>query len=201
MTPFDIGLIIILFFFVATGFRYGFIVTFGALIGLVLGAYVAGLYFGDVSVFLLKIFAGNENLANVVAFVLIFLLTARIVGLVFWVINKLFKIISIIPFLSSINRLGGALLGFLEGAVFLGVVLVFIDKFPFSDTIIPSVRASQVAQWLLGYGYFFAPLLPDAVRMIESNVNLPFDLPDVPEVSLDGVEFVDEVDTNSVEIQ
>ena len=201
MTPLDIGLIIILFFFVATGFRYGLIITFGTLVGLIAGVYVGGMYFERVGAFLLDIFAGNENLAKVVAFVLIFLLTARIVGLVFWAINKAFKIISVIPFLSSFNRLGGALFGFLEGAIFLGVALMFVDKYPFSDSIIPAVQASEVAQWLLGYGKLFAPLLPDAVRAIESKVNLPFDLPDIPDASPDETDFIGNVEVAPIEIE
>jgi uncharacterized membrane protein required for colicin V production len=176
MTILDISLIVILFFFVASGYRFGLIVTLGNLIGTVVGVLVAGHYFEAGATVLDGILLGNENLARVAAFVIIFILASRFIGLVFWMINKFFKVISAVPFLKSINRLAGAFLGFLEGAVIIGVALVFIDKFPFSEIIIPAVEASSTAQWLLGYGKILEPLLPEAVKLLESHINLPVEI-------------------------
>ena len=176
MTILDIILIVILFFFVASGFRFGLIVTLGNLIGTVVGVLVAGQYFEVGAKVLDGIFLGNENLARVVAFIVIFILASRFIGLVFWMINKFFKVLTAIPFLKSINRLAGAFLGFLEGAIILGVVLIFIDKFPFSGIIIPAVEGSSTAQWLLGYGKILEPLLPNAVKLLQSHINLPVNI-------------------------
>lgn len=173
MTILDLILIIILFFFTFSGFRFGFIHTLGALIGTIVGVLVAGRYFEAGAEILDVIFLGNVNLARVVAFVIIFILSARLVGLVFWLVDKLFKVATVIPFIKSINRLAGALLGFLEGAVVLGVTLIFVDKFPFAEFIVPAIESSGVAQWLLGYGKILAPLLPEAVKLIKSHIKLP----------------------------
>jgi len=179
VTVLDLILIIILFFFVATGFRFGLIHTFGALLGTVVGVLVAGKYFETGAEVLRGVAFGNKNLAKVLAFIIIFILISRIIGLVFWIIDKIFKVLAVIPFLRSINRLAGAVLGFLEGAVVLGIALIFIDKFPFSGNIIPAIGASSVAQWLLGYGKVLTPLLPEAVKLIEGHINLPVDVSDI----------------------
>lgn len=182
MTILDFVLLIILFFFIATGFRFGLIMTLGSLLGTIIGVLVAGHYFEAGAGMLGGIFLGNENLARVVAFIIIFVLASRLVGLVFWLIDKFFKVLTVIPFLKSINRLAGGLLGFFEGAVVIGVALLFIDKFPFSEFVIPAVEGSQVAQFLLGYGKVLTPLLPDAVKALESHINLPVNISDIPGV-------------------
>lgn len=180
MNILDLVLIIILFFFVATGFRFGLIHTLGALVGTVIGVLIAGRYFEAGAELLKGILFGNTNLAKVIAFIVIFILVSRVVGLVFWIIDKVFKVLAVIPFLRSINRLAGAALGLLEGAVVLGIILIFIDKFPFSEQILPAIETSQMAQWLLGYGKILTPLLPEAVKLIEGHIKLPVDLPDLP---------------------
>jgi len=180
MSILDLVLIIILFFFVTSGFRHGLIHTLGTLIGTVVGVLVAGNYFEPGASLLSGILLGNENLARVVAFIIIFILTARLVGLAFWFFERTFKLLHAIPFLKSINHLAGGLLGLLEGAVILGVALIFIDKFPFAGFIIPAIENSGTAQWLLGYGKILSPLLPEAVKILESHVNFP----EVPDINL-----------------
>ncbi len=184
MSTLDIILTVIIFFFVATGFRFGFIVTLGSLVGTIIGVVVAGFYFEQGSQILQDLFISNANLANVISFIVIFTLTSRITGLVFWLIDKMFKIVSIIPFLSSINRLAGGFLGLIEGIVVIGVALLFIDKFPFSETVIPAVEGSQVAQYIMNYTSWLAPLLPEAVKALQSHINLPAGVTDFVEEAL-----------------
>jgi len=168
MTILDFILLIILFFFTFSGFWFGLIYSLGALVGTVAGVLVAGYYFEQLAGLINPIFMGNENLAKVVAFLLIFILVNRLVGLVFWLINKVFKVIAIIPFLKTINRLAGAVLGLLEGALVLGIVLVMIGRFPFSNFIIPAIESSKVAKWLIHIGKILVPLLPELVRQAKS---------------------------------
>ncbi len=173
MTFFDLILIIILFFFVASGIRFGLIVTFGSLLGTVIGVLVAGNYFEQLANVMKGLFLGNINLAKVVAFIILFVVVSRLVGFIFWIINKFFKVFTALPFLSSINRLAGGLLGFFEGAVILGVILVIVAKFPFASFILPAIEASKVAQWLIGYGKILVPFLPEAIRAINTNIKIP----------------------------
>jgi len=91
--------------------------------------------------------------------------------LIFWLINKIFNVVAVIPFLKTINRLAGAVSGFLEGSLVLGVVLIMIGKFPFANFIIPAVDASSVAKYLISVGKVLLPLLPELVRQARSYLN------------------------------
>jgi len=170
LTIFDLILILILFLFIAFGFALGLIQTIGALVGVVLGAWLAGVYYQPVGEWLTPFFLGHENTALVIAFILIFVLVDRLIGLVFWLINKIFKIISIIPFTKTINRLLGALLGFLEGTLVLGLSLYFIIRFPFSEWFSGVIAGSKVALWLIEMGNFLAPLLPTVLRAVKAAI-------------------------------
>jgi len=171
MTILDLILIIILFFFTFSGFWFGLIHTLGAFLGTIAGVLVAGNYFEKLADLISPIFMDNLNLAKIVAFLLIFIIVNRLVGLIFFLIDKIFKVISVIPFLKTINRLAGALLGFLEGSLVLGVILIMIGKFPFAGFIIPAVDASSVAKYLISVGKVLLPLLPELVRQARSYIS------------------------------
>ncbi len=163
MSILDFILILILFFFTFAGFFFGLIHTLGSLVGTVAGILVAGRYFEG---FAEKIPIGNANLAKVVSFFVIFVVASRLVGFAFFLIDKIFKVLSLLPFLKSINRLLGAVLGLAEGAVVLAVVLVLVMRFPFAGFLFPAIEGSQVAQALVRVGEILLPLLPQIVQEV-----------------------------------
>lgn len=168
MIIFDLILLIVLFIFVSFGWWLGLIQTLGALIGIALGAYLAGLGHAMLGSWLSPIFFGHEIAAKIVAFIILFTLINRLVGLLFWIINKVFNIISIIPFLKTINRLAGAILGLTEGVLVLGTILFVIGKYSDSDWFNGIVGASSIAPWLLTISTIILPLLPEALKMLKS---------------------------------
>lgn len=168
LTIFDLILILILFLFIAFGFALGLIETIGALVGVVLGAWVAGQYYEPFGGWLESILLGHGNTSRVIAFIVIFVLVNRLTGLVFHLVSKLFHLLSFIPFTKTINRLLGALLGLLEGTLVLGLSLYFIVRFPFSDWFSGVITGSKVAVWLMEMGNFLAPLLPEIIRQAKS---------------------------------
>jgi membrane protein required for colicin V production len=107
----DIILILIVFLFVAAGFGLGLVRSIGALVGLALGAWIAGRYFMPVAEWLTPILMGRETAAKIVAFILIFFIVNRLVLLIFHFIGKGLGVLSFIPFAKTINRVGGVLLG------------------------------------------------------------------------------------------
>ncbi|MFH1098678.1 MAG: CvpA family protein, partial [Candidatus Uhrbacteria bacterium] len=137
------------------------------LVGVVVGAFIAGRLFDPAAQTLAWAFGGNVNLARVVLFLLIFAIVNRLVGFVFYLIERAFKIIAILPFLSSINRLGGAVLGFLEGIIVLGAALYLTTKFPLGAGFTAALAQSKVAPYLLGAAGVVVPLLPDLVKKLE----------------------------------
>jgi len=176
MTLLDLILVLIIFFFTVSGFWFGLIMTLGSLVGTVAGVLVAGHYFEQFAMKLMGLSMGNAGVAKVFAFILIFMLVSRFVGFVFWIINKIFHFVAIIPFLKSLNRIGGGVLGFAEGVVVLGVVLVISVKYVTLQWYTDAILASHVAQWLMKYGDILVPLLPkttlEAESLLQEKLNL-----------------------------
>lgn len=147
-----IGIIIV---FTVSGFVMGLIQGIGALIGLAAGFWAAIRLFDSFGDILTPIFFGHSVGAHIAAFIIIFILASRLVGLIFWLIDKFFHIISIIPFLKSINRLGGALLGLVEGILICGLTLGFLLGY-FGEVawIKDNFGSSLIVHWLVaGSGY------------------------------------------------
>ena len=172
LTILDFILILILFFFTFSGFWFGLIHALGVLVGTIVGVLVAGQYFEWLADLAQPIFGDNENLAKIVAFIVIFIIVNRLVGLLFWLLNKVFKTLSIIPFLKTINRLAGAIFGAVSGIILVAVLLVFGIKFPFAEFLLPAIENSQVADWLLSVGKIILPFLPKVIE--EAKSYLPF---------------------------
>lgn len=168
-TLIDIVLIIIFFGFVFGGFALGLIRAVGAIVGLGLGTWAAGHYFMPLAERLTPIFGGNGSLANIIAFLIIFIIVNRLTVLAFHLLNKVFNLIAIIPFLKSLNRLGGMILGAAEGILTSGLILYVIAKFaPNSGFVTNNLDQSQVAHWLVSATQFLLKLLPAAFDNIKS---------------------------------
>ena len=168
LTILDLILLLILFLFVAFGFALGLVQTVGALVGVVVGAWAAGIFYEPFGAWLEPILLGHGAIARIIAFVVIFVLINRLIGLIFYIINKIFNIISIIPFTKSVNRLLGALLGFIEGTLVLGLIIYFISRFEISEWFTGVLIGSKVAMWLAWVASILAPLLPELLRQLKS---------------------------------
>ncbi|MEK7545441.1 MAG: CvpA family protein [Patescibacteria group bacterium] len=168
MTFFDLILVLGVFAFVLAGLWFGLIHALGALVGMVFSVLVAGRYYDSWGHATSGIFFGNENLARVVMFLLLMILVNRLIGLVFWVIEKIFKIVAVIPFLKTFNAMLGGLLGFFEGVMVVGGALYIAARYPISASFGTVLAASHVGIWLLHAFGLFAPLLPQAVRQIQA---------------------------------
>ncbi|MBU1146153.1 CvpA family protein, partial [Patescibacteria group bacterium] len=99
MILFDLILILILGGFVLYGLWFGLINTLGVLVGTIAGAFLAARWYEPVADWAGFLFGGHTNLAKVVCFLILFIIINRLVGLVFWLIDKIFSFFKIIPFL------------------------------------------------------------------------------------------------------
>ncbi len=161
MTFLDLILLLGVFTFVIFGLWWGFIHAVGALVGNIFGVLVAGHYVAAGTF-------GTSGWARVIAFIVIMVLVNRVIGIVFWVIEKIFKIVAIIPFLTTFNRLLGGLLGFIEGTIIVGGALYIAARYPIGGGFAEALAASQVGLWLLKAFGLFAPLLPDVIQKLKS---------------------------------
>ena len=170
MTILDWVLVILLVLAFLGGFKRGLISTLGGIIGLVVGAVLAGQFYDVVAGWLSGFGWLSEATLNIVAFIVILLAVASLVSIIFGIIGKIFKIIQLIPFLGLINRFGGAILGLVEEAILLGIALNvaarFFEGMPAGDYI----ALSAVAVFLVWVGGLLIPLLPEAIK----HLDLPF---------------------------
>jgi len=149
--------------FLLWGAKKGFLQAVGSIIGLVVATIVAGQFYEWLANFL-----GGSNLSVFIAFIILFSIVLKVVGLVFWGMGKVFQLISIVPFLQTFDRMFGAVLGLVSGILSLAVIVYFVNKFPFNDWVIDQLKDSVVAPVLLMVSYIFLPLLPEALKKVKS---------------------------------
>lgn len=179
---FDLLLILTVFGYVWGGFWTGLIQAVGGVVGLFLGQILASRYYEHYATAVAPIFNGNQVLGKVIAFILIFLIVSRLVGVIFWFVNKIFNFFAIVPGLKFINRLGGGIFGFIEGALFVGITLQFLVRLPISTAFATTLADSNVAKYFLNLTAWLVPLFPailkhaqDATKAIlpsNSNINV-----------------------------
>ncbi len=165
MSTFDIILLIVFGSFVVTGFWAGLIQSIGSLIGLVVGSYAASRLYDDIGAFF-QFFLVKQAVANLLAFILVFVATGKLIGFVMYRVQKAFKVISFIPLVGLANRLAGAALGVLEGAIVLGVALMFASQFFAGQHFGSVIESSQLAQTFIKVGKIMTPLIADALHRI-----------------------------------
>ena len=132
----DIVIIIYLCLSVISGFMQGLIRTVLSIIGLIVGIILAAHFYkqlGDVLTFI-----SNKNVADVVAFVFILLVVMGIAALIAWILRSLIKAIM----LGWVDKIGGAVLGLILGALSISAILAIIEKVSNSSLITDSKFAA-----------------------------------------------------------
>ncbi|MDD5341511.1 MAG: CvpA family protein [Patescibacteria group bacterium] len=167
MTIFDVILLIFLGGFVLFGLWFGVIHTLGAIVGTFAGAFFAGLWYEPLGMWLTGIF-GHQNLMMIFAFIFIFLIVNRLIGFGFYVLDKIFNFLEVIPFLKTVSRLIGGVLGFFEGLLVIGLSLFVIARFPISDWFTTVLQASTLTPWFINVSRILQLLLPQVLKMIHS---------------------------------
>jgi uncharacterized membrane protein required for colicin V production len=163
MGTFTVILLVIFFGFIAAGFYFGLIHTIGAVIGAVAGVWIASHFYDQISPFI-QFFMIKGAVADVIAFIVILLVVSRLIGFVVHMLDQGFKIIKIIPFASSINRLGGALFGFVEAALVIGTILYVTSQFNVSPAVTDAINNTPFADLLMNIAKILLPLIPAALK-------------------------------------
>jgi len=164
MSFIDIIILVGLAMFVWKGVRLGLIEAIGGIIGLFVGAYMAGLYYDEAAAMLKGLLLGSETLATILGFLLVFIVVNRAIAIIFWIVDKIFHIVAIIPGLKSLNRLLGGLFGLLEGLLFIGIVVYVLSFFPLTDGLAKSVDNSRFSGVMETVGKISDPFLPDNLK-------------------------------------
>src|SRR3989344_4423163 len=96
ITPFDLILILVVFSFVLFGLWFGLIHAIGGLVGTLVGAIIAVKYYTKWA---------TTNMGQVISFILLFTLSSRLTGFIFYGLEKVLKLANLIPGIKTINRL------------------------------------------------------------------------------------------------
>ncbi|MBI2984775.1 MAG: CvpA family protein [Candidatus Kerfeldbacteria bacterium] len=171
MSWLDWLLLLTLFSFVWGGFWTGLIQSIGGVVGLLVGVIVASHYADQFGQVLTPVFAGQEVWASIAAFFLLFLLVTRLIGLLFVLVNRIFNLVAIVPGMKLVNRLGGAAFGFLEGALFLGVMLQYAVRLPLGPRLSEAIAESSWAKMLMTVAAWLVPLFPPALKGAEKAID------------------------------
>ncbi len=171
MSIFDISLLVIIGIFALAGLWFGLVHTLGSLAGTVLGVFLGMRYYEPVANWLINTTGWSPNFSKVLIFIIVFFIINRLVGLAFWVVDKLLSVFTKLPFIGGINRFLGLLFGILEGAIVLGMVFFFIARFPLGDKFMGALSASQIAPATVKLASLLWPLIPDAIKMLQSTVD------------------------------
>lgn len=161
----DLILVVIIGLFVLFGFMFGLVHTLGSLVGAILATVLtsrliepAFATFGS--------FLGGGAMAKIVLFIILFLLISRVIGLLFWLIEKMLGIFSMVPFAKTFNRLLGAAFGFVEGVIVVGVVLFFALQYLPNDAVRAALEQSNVATYLLAITAAIQVMYPEGTKLI-----------------------------------
>ena len=168
MSLLDALLLISLGGFVLAGFWFGLIHMIGSMIGLIGGAIIAGRMYEAGATIVSPFVGDNMNAARILAFVLLFVLVNRVIGILAWSADKVFRFFAVIPLMKTTNRILGAVLGLLEGTLVLGLSVYFSARLPLGQAATGALKTSELAATLNGVGTVLAPLLPEAIRMLQS---------------------------------
>lgn len=171
MALFDIILLIIIGGFAMFGLWFGLVHTLGSLVGTILGAYIASRYYEQAAEILINITGWEANISRVIMFIIAFVVINRLVGLAFWFVDKILSVITKLPFVNSLNRFLGIILGLVEGILTIGLIIFFVERFPLSERFMGWVAASPIAEFTSNFANVLIPLLPDALKLLSSTVD------------------------------
>jgi membrane protein required for colicin V production len=131
----DIIIIVYLCLSVLTGFMEGLIRTVLSIIGLIVGIILASHFykqFGNVLTFI-----SNKNWANIVAFIIILVAVMIIAAIIGQILRSIIKAIM----LGWVDKVGGAVIGLILGALSISAFLAVIVKYDTATVITNSKLA------------------------------------------------------------
>jgi len=164
----DIAIIVWLILAAFHGFFVGLIRIAGNLFGLVMGIVVAGWYYQGLATWGLSYIPSWMRIFSdwiqVLAFIVIFVIFAKVTGLIFFGISTLFNWI---PFVGIFNRVGGLLLSLLEAALTIATILFIVSRYPILEPVQVRMQASPIAKFLEQRAVpIVAPLYPELLRRL-----------------------------------
>ena len=143
----DVILVAFLLWFTVLGYQRGLVQTIGQLLGAAGGFWIAKTWAEPLTNTVHLFVPLDRGLIQIVVFILIFLLADRIVSFIFWIADKLFKIVTVLPFLSTVHAILGAVVGLFEGIFLIGSLSYVIFTLRFNPVWLAWITHSRIASF------------------------------------------------------
>ena len=137
----DILIMIIILLNVMVGIRRGIIRGIINFIGIIAAIFLAIFWFREVGEFIDLHTALSREISNVIGFAIIFLGICLIARIIEIFLKKVFSLL----FISWIDVLGGALLGFIRGSIMVGILLIIATFAPLPVSVKNQFESSFLA--------------------------------------------------------
>lgn len=145
----DIAIIVVWIIFLIRGMWRGLLREICSLIGLLLGAVLANNFYPQLGKMLREIFGVPQVVSSISAFLVIFLVTVMVFGLVGVLLSKVVKQL----FLGEVNHLAGGLFGVGEGVVLVAIALFVVTGIAGTPRFLqPVLEKSELAPPLIELG-------------------------------------------------
>lgn len=149
------------------GFKAGAIRAVGNVVGTILSAVLAWKFLEPTVNFLAPWF-GSSILRQVVFYLILFAVISKLMGLVIYFIEKLFGMVSWLPFAEGANKLIGALVGAVEGIILctFGILTVayFAQYVIVNPATLDALKTSRLATPIVSASPVLFFLLPKEVN-------------------------------------
>ncbi len=122
MNGFDIVAAVVVGVLTVIGFLKGMVRQIFGLVGVILGIFLATVYYQLCSRFLTSLHPGT---AKAIAFIAIFFSCIFLAHILAWAVERFFESLR----LGFLNRIGGAFLGFIKGVIIIAVVVMALTSF------------------------------------------------------------------------
>jgi len=129
MNPLDIFFLIIIIISMGFSLFRGMIKEVFSLISIVGGIIGANLLYPKVTIFLMR-FITSSLWANIIAFVIIFLIVCVLINFVGVLLHKTLKKLA----LNWVDKVGGIAFGFIRGVIIVVILVIILTKFPIANS-------------------------------------------------------------------
>lgn len=153
----DIVIIVVLISLIYAGLMLGFIRVVLFLAGIIVGIILASNFYTELAGMLT--FISNQSIANIAAFIVILIAVILVATLVAVSVSTAIRAMK----LGWLDRVGGAIFGFLTGAIFISAILAVIVKYLGEGLVTGSLLAGMLLdKFLIVLGLLPSQL--DAIR-------------------------------------
>lgn len=122
MNFYDVLILGVVSLFVINGYRKGFIISLATFAALIAGIYIAVHFSNYIQGILKENFHPSSTWLPVLSFTATFLIVIILVFLVAKLMDKIFDVVG----MGFLNKLAGAILGFIKGVIFASIILFIV---------------------------------------------------------------------------